>query len=522
MADGENDMLEGSVEALYEHAPCGLLSTSPDGTIIRANQTFLDLIGRAPEEVFGRIRFQSLLTVGSQLYYETHYAPLLQMQGAVNEIALELRRAEGNPIPVFASARQVRAAAGTVVANRIAIFDSRDRRRYERELLAARKVAEQQAVEIAQADRQKSVFIAMLAHELRNPLAPIRHAVEIIRRVDHRNETVTKTTNMMGRQVAQMVRLIDDLMDASRLAQDKIALRRVPVDLASVIHHAVEMAEPLLESAGLTWTVTLLETPIYVEADAGRLAQVLGNLLNNAAKFTPRDGTVSVVLERDQSEAVIRVRDSGLGIEKDKLAEVFELFMQADVSLEGRGGLGLGLTLAKSLVERHDGRIMVHSEGLGMGTEFAIRLPALSGALESVSRAFGPQIEAVAATKPRRVLVVDDNDDAAQLISMLLEFAGHQVRIAHDGLEAVEIASAFQPHVVILDIGLPRLNGYEAAQRIRQQAGMQPVLVALTGWGQDEDRRKSIAAGFDLHLVKPVDHDVLTQLIADLPPMNLP
>ena len=515
MTDDEHGFLEDDAEELYEQAPCGLITTRPDGTIIRANQTFLGWIGRTREAVVGQLRFQSLLTVGSQLYHETHYDPLLHMQGFVREIALDLRLDVGRTLPVVASARQVRTASGTVVANRIALFDSSDRRRYERELLTARQLAEKQAAELASADQKKNVFIALLAHELRNPLAPIRHAVEIIRRVGQDNQVVATTTAMMQRQVAQMVRLIDDLMDVSRLAQDKLSLRRVPVDLASIIHHAVEMSEPLLESAGLSLSVRLPEAPIYVAADAARLAQVLGNLLSNAAKFTPKSGAVTVALERDESDALIRVRDTGVGIEKEKLAEVFELFMQADIPLESRGGLGIGLTLAKSLVERHDGQITVHSDGLGEGTTFVIRLPALSEALESVTHAFGPQPE-VRKAAPRRVLVVDDNQDAAQLMSMLLGLFGHEVRTAHDGVVAIDIASSFQPHVVLLDIGLPRLNGYEAAQRIRKQAGMQPVLVALTGWGQDEDRRKSIAAGFDLHLVKPVDHDVLVKLIAEL------
>jgi PAS domain S-box-containing protein len=516
MDERHSSGLEASAEELYEQAPCALLSTRPDATIIRANQTFLSWIGQTRESIVGRVRFPALLTVGARMYYETHYAPLLHMQGFVNEIALEMRRADGTVCPVVASARQVRDASGVLIAIRVALFDSTDRRSYERELLSERKRAEEAAKELADADRRKNQFIAMLAHELRNPLAPIRNAVEILRRTRHENVIVDKTTTMMQRQVGQMVRLVEDLLDVSRLGQDKLSVRRVPVDLASIVHHAVETSEVLLERAGLRFTVDLPSTPIYVAADAGRLAQVIGNILNNAAKFTPRDGSVSLVLERIGEEALIHIRDSGIGIEEAKLPRVFDLFMQADVSLDRADGLGIGLMLAKSFVERHDGRITVHSEGLDRGTEFVVRLPVLADALQSVSHAFGSQPMEVHPAS-RRVLVVDDNGDAAEMMALLLGMLGHDVRLAHDGLAAVEVTAVFKPHVVLLDIGLPKLNGYEAAQRIRAQPTPQPVLVALTGWGQDEDRRKSVDAGFDVHFIKPVDHDVLAQLIARLP-----
>jgi PAS domain S-box-containing protein len=508
--------VEASAEELYEHAPCGYLSTLPDGLIVRVNQTFIDWIGLPRDVLVRQRRFQTLLTVGARMYYETHYAPLLQMQGFVNEIALEIRRPDGGTRPVVASARQVRSSDGTVTANRIALFDSTDRRRYERELLLARRAAERAAAELADADRRKNEFIAMLAHELRNPLAPIRNAVEIFHRSAHASDSVVRTAVMMRRQVAQMVRLVEDLLDVSRIGQEKLALRRVPVDLASVMHHAIETSEPLLHEAGVVFAADLPSAAIYADADAARLAQAVGNILNNAAKFTPRGGSVTLTLERNGSDALIRIRDTGIGIDADTLSRVFELFVQADASPERRDGLGIGLTLAKSLVERHDGQITVQSEGLGRGTEFVIRLPVLTEALTGVSRAFaGPVVEPQ--VTPRRVLVVDDNRDSAEMMAMLLGFSGHEIRLAHDGLEAVEQAAAFQPHVVLLDIGLPKLNGYEVAQRIRQQAGPQPALVALTGWGQDEDRRRSSAAGFDAHLVKPVDHDVLSKVIAEIP-----
>jgi signal transduction histidine kinase/CheY-like chemotaxis protein len=511
------DGLESDLADLYENAPCAYLSTLGDGTIIRANQTLLTWLNRPRDSVVGQLRFQQLLSVGSQIYYETHYAPLLQMQGVVNEIALEMRRADGSACPVVASARQVLNADGTHRLNRVTLFDSTDRRRYEHELLVARRQAEAAVGELAEADRRKNEFIATLAHELRNPLAPIRAGVEILRRSEDKSAMLNDVTAMMDRQVTQIGRLIEDLLDISRIGQEKLSLRFVPVDLVSVVHHAIEMSEPLLRNAGLTFTVDLAGAPIYISADAARLAQAIGNVLNNASKFTPRGGAVSIALERHNGEALIRVRDTGIGIEPAELSRIFELFAQAKSSLHRPEGLGIGLALARGLVERHGGQVSVHSEGRGRGAEFVIRLPVLAEPPASVRPSFDRGTEHGAAIA-RRILIVDDNVDSAQAIAMLLNLGGHDVRVAHDGIEAVEACAQFAPHVMLLDIGLPTLSGYEVAERIRQQPGPQPVLVALTGWGQPDDRRRSAVAGFDLHLEKPVDHAALVRLINELAP----
>ncbi len=320
----------------------------------------------------------------------------------------------------------------------------------------------------------------------------------------------------MMRQVVQLTRLVDDLIDVSRLGQDKLVLKRVPVELGSVLYQAIETSTPLLEAAGVELRLELPNAPTYVEADASRLAQVVENILNNAAKFTPRGGSVTLTLHRDAAQALIRVRDTGIGIDPTQLTAVFDLFMQAGGSSRRQDGLGIGLMLAKSLVERHDGRISVESAGLGHGAEFTISLPVLLEPPRSVLPAFAPA-RGETPTPARRVLVVDDNADSAEMIGLLLSFAGHDVKIALDGPEAVAAAASFAPHVMLLDIGLPVLNGYEVAQRIRASAGRQPRLVALTGWGQEEDRRRSAAAGFDAHLLKPVDHDELLQMVAALP-----
>jgi PAS domain S-box-containing protein len=503
-----------SVEELYEDAPCAHLCTCPDGTITRVNRTFLAWLGVAAEAVVGS-RFQTLLTVGSRIYYETHYSPLLQMQGFVNEIALDMRLASGDVRPVVASARQIRDATGAATEIRVALFDSTDRRRYERELLQARKAAEQAAHDLIEADTRKNEFIALLAHELRSPLAPIRSAVEILRRSEHANDLLVKTSGILRRQVTQLARLVDDLLDVSRLKQDKLVVTRVPVDLSSVVHEAVERSTALFEVAGVELQLVLPDAPIYVEADASRLSQVVENILNNAAKFTPRGGSVTLRLESGTDAAVIRVRDTGIGIEPARLNAVFDLFMQAGDAGRRHDGLGIGLMLAKNLVERHGGRIAVDSAGLGQGAEFTVTLPALLEAPRSVARAFAPSRDD-AAVAARRVLIVDDNADSAEMLGLVLKMAGHDVRIASDGLQAVASAAAFAPDVMLLDIGLPVLNGYEVAQRIRSTSGPQPLLIALTGWGQDEDRRRSTAVGFDAHLVKPVDYDELLNMIAAL------
>ncbi len=502
-----------SIDELYEDAPCAHLTTRPDGTITRANRTLLAWLGLSLDAVLGT-RMQALLTVGSRIYYETHYSPLLQMQGFVNEIALEMRLASGEVRPVVASARQLRDPQGKATENRIALFDSSDRRRYERELLLARRAAEQAAQDLLDADKRKNDFIALLAHELRNPLAPISGAVEILRRSEHGNDLVEKTAEIVGRQTAQLTRLVDDLLDVSRLGQDKLELKRVAVDLSSVVYQAVETSTHLFDVAGIKFTLALPDSPTYVEADASRLAQVFENVLNNAAKFTPRGGAVTLTLQCDAGQAQIRIRDTGIGIEPARLSEIFDLFMQAGDSSRRQDGLGIGLMLARSLVERHGGRIFVESAGLSHGTEFVIALPMLLDAPSSVSPAFAQERESAAPPSSRRVLVVDDNADSAEMISLLLKFAGHEVEIALDGLQALAASVSFAPDVILLDIGLPVLNGYEVAQRIRARSGVQPLLVALTGWGQDEDRRRSKAAGFDAHLVKPVDHAQLMKVVA--------
>ena len=370
--------------------------------------------------------------------------------------------------------------------------------------------------EVKEAGRRKDEFLAMLAHELRTPLAPIRNALYILERRGGDAETSTRAIDMLQRQVGQVVRLVDDLLDVSRISQGKITLQRERIDLASILNHAVEAAQPYSQNANQKLTVTLPPQPIYLNADPTRLVQIVGNLLNNACKFTGTGGAIRLAAERECTQLVIRVQDSGIGIAADQLPHIFEMFMQVDTSLaRTRGGLGLGLALARRLVEMHGGTIEAHSEGLGRGAEFVVRLPVL---IEPPAPLAAADIKQ-AASVPRRILVVDDNLDAVNSLAMVLTLSGHDVHIAHDGIEAVDAAAKLQPDMILLDIGLPKLDGYEACRRIRQQQGDKRVLlVALTGWGQEEDKRRSQEAGFDLHLVKPAEPSALERLLDSVRP----
>jgi signal transduction histidine kinase/ActR/RegA family two-component response regulator len=369
--------------------------------------------------------------------------------------------------------------------------------------------------QLRQADRRKDEFLAVLAHELRNPLAPVRNAVEVMRLRDVDDPGLRWARDIIDRQVQQMTRLVDDLLDVSRITRGKVKLQKEPVDLAAVVARAVEISRPLIDARRHELTVTLPPEPVRVEADAIRLAQVVANLLNNAAKFTPEGGRIWLTVERDGGQTVVRVRDTGVGILAAMLPQVFDLFAQVESSLEhSQGGLGIGLTLAKSLVEMHGGSVTAHSDGPGQGSKFILRLPVLT---EVRSADSGPGMnERLAESSARRILVVDDNVDAADSLALLLRLMGNDVRTAPDGPAALAAARAYRPDVVLLDLGLPRMSGYEVCRRLREgHFANGPLVVALTGYGQDEDRRRTREAGFDHHLVKPVNPDELRELLAE-------
>ncbi len=379
-----------------------------------------------------------------------------------------------------------------------------------------RDVTDRQAMEqeLRDQDRKKDDFIALLAHELRNPLAPIRNGLQVLRLGAGNPDALAKARDMMDRQLTHMVRLIDDLLDVSRINRHKMELRRDRVTLADVVASAVETARPALDAAGHELTVALPATPVVLDADLTRLAQVFSNLLTNSAKYTPRGGRVWLSAERTGGRAVVSVRDTGIGIPADALPTIFDMFSQVDRSVEkATGGLGIGLALVKGLVEMHGGTVTAASAGENKGTTFTVVLPE-AGRAEEPTPAAGAAAARPAAS---RILVVDDNRDGAESMADMLGMLGNEVCTAHDGLEAVAAAEAFRPDVILMDIGMPRLNGLEATRRIREQSWGRGVrIVALTGWGQEYDRERTRAAGCDEHLVKPVNLPDLERVLREL------
>jgi CheY-like chemotaxis protein len=384
--------------------------------------------------------------------------------------------------------------------------------------------AEQRLIE---ADHRKNEFLAVLAHELRNPLAPIGNMLNVLR--VQKLSAIEGPLGVMERQLAQMVRLVDDLLDISRISQGKIELRVESVELAKAVDQAIETVVPLREAMNHRITLSLPPEPVHVRADPARLAQIIGNLLHNACKFSDAGSEIQLIVTAGESRTTIRVRDQGIGIGPDQIGRVFDPFMQAGSSLGRSGsGIGIGLTLVKNLVELHGGDIAVHSAGLGRGSEFVVRLPletkvATDGAApaqvpdKDSGTDLGKAPGSTASAGSLRILVVDDNRDSAESMSVLLELHGHQTRSADDGIEALAMIEEWQPQVVLLDIGLPGIDGYEVARRLRARPDQAALhLIALTGWGQEEDRRKSAEAGFDGHLVKPADYGALAGMLADV------
>jgi signal transduction histidine kinase len=398
-------------------------------------------------------------------------------------------------------------------------------RQHELEVeIAQRKRAEEL---LKEADRRKDEFLAMLAHELRNPLAPIRNAVHILELVIPAEEKWSRPLEVIDRQSRQLARLVDDLLDVSRITRGQINLRKQTLELASIVAQAVETSRPLLEARRQRFEVRVPAEPIFVEGDPTRLAQVILNLLNNAAKYTEEGGFINLTVEREEGRTgeknggtgvspvvLLRVRDSGMGIPPEMLPRIFEPFTQVEHTLDrAQGGLGIGLTLVRRLVELHGGTVQAFSEGRGRGSEFVIRLPIVSKPLPSAGDGRGNGAAKTPSSR-RRILIVDDNRDSADSLAMLLKMLGHEVRTAYDGEDGLHVAEQFSPHIILLDIGLPRLSGLETARRLRCDLGLRDaLLIAMTGYGQDEDKRRSQEAGFNAHLVKPVDFGELQRML---------
>jgi len=375
------------------------------------------------------------------------------------------------------------------------------------------------ASDLSEADRRKDEFLATLAHELRNPLAPLSNMLAVMQRAEGDAGVMQRARDTMQRQLGQLVRLVDDLLDLNRITHNRLELRPGPVELSTVIRQAIEASQPLIEAAGHQLHVTMPAEPIHLRADPARLTQVFANLLNNSIKYTRHGGTIELAAQREGDQVRVSVKDSGIGIPRDKLERIFDMFTQVRRPIEQpQEGLGIGLTLVKRLLQMHGGSIEARSDGEERGSEFVVRLPVVAAPLATAEPP-----PAAAPLRGRRILVVDDNTDAALSLAMLLEMTGNTAFTAHDGAAALEAAERYRPDVLLLDIGLPKLSGHDVCRHLRAQPwGQDIVVIALTGWGQEHDRRRSHDAGFDGHLVKPVDYDALSQLLASLHPERTP
>ena len=369
-------------------------------------------------------------------------------------------------------------------------------------------------VALQEGDRRKDEFLAMLAHELRNPLAPIRTAVQLLRLKELPPEQRERARDILDRQVEHLVALIDDLLDVSRITRGMITLQREPVLVGAIVARAVETARPAIDAHRHELTLELPDELITIDGDTTRLVQVLANILHNASKFTDPGGRIHLKVTREGSQVAISVADTGIGISQEHISRVFDLFTQVHSQSErAQGGLGIGLALVRRLTEMHGGTVTARSDGPGTGTEFTVRLPTLSTEQVAASQAVGS--ETIAVTEPRRILVADDNHDAAESLTLQLRLAGHDVRTVHDGVEALAVAKTFKPQIVLLDLGMPKMDGYETARNMRLRPwGKSATLIALTGWGQQPDRQRTSEAGFDVHLVKPVSEAQLFRALA--------
>lgn len=418
----------------------------------------------------------------------------------------------GEVLVTVAKARAT--VAQEMASDSATLAESLDRAR--RELGVALSDAKKAGDALKEADRRKDEFLATLAHELRNPLAPISNALDLLKNAPNKLAVLDKLQGVMERQVSQMIRLIDDLMDVSRITQGKVELRKEVVGLTAIMNSAVELVRPLIEENKHRLTVNLPDENIVLNVDIVRIAQVLSNLLNNAAKYTPAGGEIGVDATIDGSNAIVTVKDNGVGIASDKLDRVFEMFAQVESSLErSRGGLGIGLMLVKRLVEMHGGTIHADSAGLGLGSKFTLTLPVV--AAPTLADAEAVLDTNSLSSKPHRVLIVDDNKPSADTMMWTMEMLGHTAEVCYDGPKAIAHATTFLPDVILLDLGLPGMSGYEICQALRGTPTFaDTVIIAQTGWGQKEHRERSKLAGFDHHLVKPVALEQLEKILEDL------
>jgi two-component system, chemotaxis family, CheB/CheR fusion protein len=494
--------------AIVESSHDAIIGKTLDGVVTSWNAAAERLFGYTADEMVG----QSILKLipAERRSEEDMILSRLRRGERIDSYETERLRKDGTRVELSLTISPVRDRTGRVIgASKIA-----------RDISAARAAARElqrseEALRLA--GQRKDEFLAVLAHELRNPLAPIANTLEALRIGGIDPATTRELLAVAHRQLQHLVRLVDDLMEVSRITRDAIDLRRESMPLQAAVQSAIEISQPLIAERKHRLEIDLQPDRLMVSGDRTRLAQVVANLLNNAAKYTPEGGRIRVQLTREGDEAVVRVTDNGAGIPAEMLTRVFEMFTRVDRALErSQGGLGIGLALVKRLVQLHGGTAEAHSEGLGRGSEFVIRLPLATGKSQG-DATMKPEPELPGS----RILIADDNKDAARVLALLLRTLGQDVHVAHDGEQAIEKAKELKPDIVLLDLGMPVLSGYEAARRIRREPwGTGLLLVAVTGWGQEHDKHRTKAAGFDLHLVKPVTAAVLKELLAGVTPAN--
>jgi PAS domain S-box-containing protein len=499
--------LRAQLAAIVECSDDAIVSKTLDGTIQSWNGGASRIFGYSAEEAVGK---PILLIVPPELHAQEQQ--ILRRLGNGERIehfdTIRLTK-DGRRIPISLSVSPLRDARGVIIGAAKIARDISERKRAE---LALRATEER----LRQADRRKDEFLALLAHELRNPLAPIRYALATVKKLGHSCEQQQRAEEVIERQVAHMSRLLDDLLDASRITRGMLGLQKGRTELTTVLGTAIEAARPVLDAKRHALALDLPSQAVRLEADAVRLAQVFSNLLINAGKYTDPGGRIELRARQESEELVVWVRDNGIGIAADVMPRLFTLFSQAHSALtRSEGGLGVGLALVRGIVTLHGGRVEVRSEGLGRGSEFVVRLPLGTSGV-SVGEGLPPAAPAVAGVG-LKVLIVDDNQDAANTCAAFLELSGHHVQTAYTGGDALKLAAVFHPHVVLLDIGLPDVSGYDLAKELRRVlAGCNAVLIAVTGWGQEQDKRRASAAGFEYHLTKPIAAEAVESLLGSL------
>jgi PAS domain S-box-containing protein len=495
-AEASSDTLRALLAAIVESSEDAIVSKTLDGIVTSWNAAAERLFGYTAAEAVG---CSITLIIPAERQHEEQMILRRLRRGERIEHYETVRQAkDGHPIEVSITVSPIRDGGGRIVgASKVA----RD--------ITLRKRSEAALRDLG---RRKDEFLAILSHELRNPLAPILNAAQVLLRAPASEQQVQWAAQLVDRQAQHMARLIDELMDLSRINTGKVSLHKTPMELSAAVHAAVDSCRPRIDSAGHRLDVTLPREPLLLEADGDRLIQVFSNLLDNAAKYSDPGGHIWLTVSRDGDAVDISVRDAGIGIPAERIATLFGMYMQGDEGpAQARDGLGIGLTIANRLVQMHGGQLTVASAGSGHGSEFVVRLPLLQS--ETPAPVAAPANRGDAGRTAQRVLIVDDNEDAADSLALLLEDAGHETEAVYDGEAALEAAARLRPQVVLLDLGLPTLSGFDVAQQLRHAHGSDFLLIAVTGWGQDRDRQSTRDAGFDLHLTKPLDFGTLLDVV---------